>query len=120
MPRPMKRRRICEEPKVHRFGPVGVTSDQSVQIVMHLDEYECIRLMDVEGYTQQECADAMQVARTTVQKIYAEARKKLGEALVFGNQLHIEGGDVVTYHHEGKFCGKGCHRRQRKQMEKRI
>ncbi len=117
MPRPSKRRRICEVPKVLQFGPIGFTDQPSDPIKMHLDEYECIRLLDVEGYTQQQCAEAMQVARTTVQKIYADARKKLGEALVYGHQLQLEGGDVVTHHHEGKFCGKGCYRRGRKQRE---
>ena len=41
---------------------------------MTVDEYEAIRLIDLLGFTQEECAKQMSVARTTVQGIYAEAR----------------------------------------------
>ena len=39
------------------------------------------RLMDLEGLTQQECAKQMDVARTTVQSIYEQARYSLLKAL---------------------------------------
>jgi len=48
----------------------------------------------LEGFTQEECAKQMDVARTTVQGIYAEARKKIAESLVNGKVLLIEGGGI--------------------------
>lgn len=60
---------------------------------MTIDEYETIRLMDLENCTQETCAMAMNVARTTVQKIYEEARYKLADALINGKELSIEGGE---------------------------
>jgi predicted DNA-binding protein (UPF0251 family) len=60
---------------------------------MTVEEYEAIRLMDLEGLTQEECAQTMNVARTTVQRIYMDARRKLAQSLVQGNILKIEGGD---------------------------
>jgi len=77
---------------------------------MTVDEYETIRLIDLEGFTQEECAKQMDVARTTVQGIYAEARKKIAESLVNGKVLLIEGGEYRLCEGFGKGCGRGCRR----------
>ncbi len=63
---------------------------------MGYDEYETIRLIDFEGFSQAQCAAKMDVARTTVTRMYANARKKLADALVHGRQLEISGGDVAV------------------------
>ena len=63
--------------------------------MMTVDEYETIRLIDQLGLTQEECAEQMKVARTTVQGIYNDARKKLADVLVNAKKLVIEGGDYV-------------------------
>ena len=49
MPRPCKRRRICAQPACGHFGPVGATGADRPVIIMTLDEYESIRLIDLEG-----------------------------------------------------------------------
>ena len=59
----------------HVFGPIG-NADIDGEITMALEEYETIRLIDYEGLTQEECSERMNVARTTVQRIYSDARKK--------------------------------------------
>ena len=94
MPRPCKRRRVCSEPSCIQFGPRdGRTCKEAV--LMELDEYECIRLIDLEGLTQEQCAAQMDVARTTVQAIYSSARGKLAECLVKGKELQILGGNYT-------------------------
>ena len=60
---------------------------------MSLDEFECIRLIDYEGSTQEECAEQINMDRTSVTLMYARARKKLAECLVTGKELRIEGGN---------------------------
>jgi predicted DNA-binding protein (UPF0251 family)/predicted Fe-Mo cluster-binding NifX family protein len=63
-------------------------------VVLTLDEYEAVRLLDYCGLTQEECAIRMEVSRTTVTAIYDSARKKLAEVLVCGRGLRVYGGNV--------------------------
>jgi len=78
---------------------------------MTLDEYEVIRLIDLEGMTQEQCSTQMEVARTTAQAIYASARKKLAQCIVQGHPLQIGGGDVRFCEHHNPSCNNGCCRR---------
>ena len=79
---------------------------------MTLDEFETIRLIDLENMTQEQCARQMNVARTTVQSIYESARSKLAECLVNRKELSIEGGDytICDGKASGCVCGKECPR----------
>ena len=109
-PRPVKWRNVCSLPDSNRFGPLDLNADDANCIRMTVDEYEAIRLIDFEGFTQEECAKQMNVARTTVQGIYAEARKKIARSLVDGKLLLIEGGEYKLCEGLGKGCGRGCRR----------
>jgi len=93
MPRPRKRRKVCFMPERTLYGPLNTNNIDSQVIIMTVDEYETIRLMDVEGMSQEECSERMNVARTTIQRVYAIARNKLARSLVNGDILKIEGGD---------------------------
>ena len=90
MPRPVRCRRIEHMPVYRSFSPDDITTGESVR--MTVDEYEAVRLLDVEGLTQEACADRMNVARTTVTAIYDSARKKIADAIVHGKRLLIAGG----------------------------
>ena len=105
MPRPRKSRRVCCLPESNVFGTLNAKSDSNL-IIMTVDEYETIRLIDSEDMTQEECADRMNVARTTVQRIYNDARKKLAEFLVNGKKLKIEGGDYKLCEKSKQNCGR--------------
>ena len=111
MPRPRKRRNVCCLPQFNEFVPVRQDGPAGEVIVMTVDEYESIRLIDHEGFSQEECSDYMNVARTTAQQIYAGARKKIAHALVDGLPIKIEGGDYHICNGNGQFCGRGACRR---------
>ncbi|MGH4141048.1 DUF134 domain-containing protein [Clostridium sp.] len=93
MARPRKGRRVCTLPQVNKFGPIGVLENACEQLIMTVEEYETIRLMDLNGLNQMETAEVMEVARSTVQRIYDDARRKIADSLVNGKVLLIEGGD---------------------------
>lgn len=67
-------------PGCARYGPLAL-GEAGGNVTMTVDEYEAIRLIDLEGLTQEECAARMRVARATVQGIYACARRKLAQSL---------------------------------------
>lgn len=109
MPRPRKWRKVCGLPASCRFGPLDVRGGDTV--TMTVDEFETIRLIDVDGFTQEQCAAQMDVSRTTVQGIYDSARKKLAQSLVNGKVLLIEGGEYRLCDGQGRGCGgNGCRR----------
>jgi len=110
MARPMKWRKVCCLPERNKFGPLDLPADANNYINMTVDEYETIRLIDLEGFTQEECSKQMNVARTTVQGIYIEARKKIAESLVNGKVLLIGGGEYRLCDGLGNGCGRDCHR----------
>ena len=106
MPRPVKCRKVCHFPQILEFLPAGDT-EKKAPIVLTVDEYETIRLLDKKGYSQEQCAVSMQIARTTVQRIYELARKKIADALIDGHPLRIEGGDFRICDGQSSSCSFG-------------
>lgn len=108
MPRPVKCRKVCHFPQTLEFLPRHPSAEKE-PVIMAVDEYEAIRLIDKEGLTQEQCAEFMQIARTTVQRIYEVARKKLADCIVDGRPLRIEGGDFWLCGGQSVNCGAdGC------------
>ena len=116
MPRPRKCRRVCGLPAADSFAPCGWDISVGAAVTMTVDEFEAIRLIDAVGLNQEQCAERMDVARTTAQRIYESARRKLADCLVNGKRLRIAGGDFTVYdghenpREEKKCCrhGSGC------------
>ena len=108
MPRPRKFRKVCHFPENLHFQPENPQGDP---VILTVDEYETIRLIDLEGLSQEECSAFMGIARTTVQLIYGEARRKIAAMMVEGRPLQIRGGDFRICGGEDSTCSRGCYKR---------
>ncbi len=107
MARPTRCRRVCAEPACPGFTPRGET--QAGEVVLTVDEYEVIRLVDYEKRTHAQCAAQMEVSRTTVTEIYESARFKLSDSLVNGKALTVAGGHYrVCQGGRKPGCGANC------------
>lgn len=105
MPRPQKCRKVCCLPQNPGFTPMKSCRDTDA-VILTVDEYEAIRLIDKEGFSQEECGQYMKIARATVQQIYTTARKKIADSLVDGLPLRIDGGSYQLC--DGKEISCGC------------
>lgn len=97
MPRPTKYRRVAFFPKTNYFAPSAKGTDVE-EITLKVEELEAVRLKDIKGLKQEDCAKEMQVSRQTFQNIIDSARHKIALALTEGKALRITGGHYTTNH----------------------
>ena len=93
MARPRNCRRVGSMPQSDYFKPRGIPLPMLEEVVLTVDEFEAIRLADLEGLYQEKAAEKMNVSRQTFGRIIESAHKKVAEALVQGKALKIEGGE---------------------------
>ena len=106
MARPKKARIVYSMPSSEGFIPLGFDgATNRPKVILTVDEYETIRLIDLMSMTQEECAKSMNISRPTVTNIYDSARVKLADALINEKVLLIEGGDYDVCQ-ENKKIGK--------------
>jgi len=96
MARPQKSRIVASIPNSDGLIPTTYSLNSNCKkIVLTVDEYEAIRLIDYSGLTQEECAKSMEVSRPTITKIYESARYKLADGLVNEKPILIGGGNFI-------------------------
>ena len=105
MARPTKERRVELVPEFDYFKPVGKPLKELEEICLTIEEVEALRLKDLEGLTQEEAAEKMDISRPTFQRILTMGRKKLADALVNGYAIRLQGGNY-------RLADKSCPRRQ--------
>ncbi|MBP2675092.1 MAG: hypothetical protein H6Q84_1932 [Deltaproteobacteria bacterium] len=104
MARPQCCRRVEGKPVASVFKPAGIPARELDEIAMTLDEFEAVRLADLEGLYQEMAAEKMGVSRSTFSRIVDAAHRKIAEAIVNGKALKIEGGPV--FERPRHRCGK--------------
>jgi predicted DNA-binding protein (UPF0251 family) len=94
VPRPFCFRTIAGAPRAPVFKPIGIPFRELEEVVMTLDEFEALRLADLDGLYQEQAAAQMNVSRPTFSRIIDSAHRKTADALLHGKALRIEGGPV--------------------------
>ena len=93
MARPNKCRKINFMPNITYFKPRGIPMSSLEKVILTVDEFEALRLADLEAFSQEESAEKMNISRATFGRIIEQARKKVVNALVTGKAIVIEGGN---------------------------
>lgn len=93
MPRPCRCRIVRNKPRLDLFKPAGIRKCELNEIVLHIDEFEAIRLKDNSGLDQNEAARKMGISQPTFHRLLSVARKKISDALIKGYALRIKGGN---------------------------
>ena len=98
MPRPRHCRRVAQLPQANYYKPRGIPLSVLEEVTLSVDEFEAIRLTDLEGLYQADAAEKMSVSRQTLGRILESAHRKIADALVHGKALLIKGGpiEIVT------------------------
>lgn len=109
MARPRSPRTIAGRPVAATFKPGGVPAPGQVQL--ELDEFEALRLADLEQLEHAQAALRMNVSRQTFGRVLAAGRRKVAEALVLGRMLRIEQGGVgvVGSRPRCPYCARPCY-----------
>ena len=95
MPRPCKCRWIADNPTVRAFKPVGVPGRKLEVVELALDEWEALRLADVEGLYHDAAAEQMGISRPTFGRLVERARHKVASSLFGLQMLVLKGGPVA-------------------------
>ncbi len=92
MVRPRLDRTVLFNPNVTYFKPQGIPLRDLEEVILPVDEYEAVRLKDLERLEQEECAEKMDISQPTFHRLVVSARKKIADAIVNGKAIKIEGG----------------------------
>jgi len=93
MVRPRLCRRIFLKPGVTYFKPRGIPLRELGENVLQIDEYEAIRLVDLEEIEQELASKKMNISQPTLSRLLKSARKKISDAIIKGKAIKIEGGN---------------------------
>lgn len=109
MSRPIKCRHVQCHPDAVYFKPRAVPLSALEELVLTYDGLEALRLADLEGLYQEDCAARMQISRQTFGNIVKSARRIVADALVNGKAIRIEGGVCSVKKKEVFICDDCSH-----------
>jgi uncharacterized protein len=108
--RPVENRIVKNLPGMCLFKPQGIPAAGLEVVQLTIDEYEAIRLADLEGMYQEQASQEMQISRQTFGRILESAHSKLADAIIHGKLLRIGGGNYCIEGPRTFTCGRCKHR----------
>ncbi|HUW43762.1 MAG TPA: DUF134 domain-containing protein [Bacillota bacterium] len=93
MSRPRICRRVRFRPEITYFKPAGIRMVELEEVILTFDEYEVVRLIDLENIEQAKAGKMMKISQPTLSRLLKSARKKISDAIVHGKAIRIEGGN---------------------------
>lgn len=120
MARPKRLRRLAFAPPAHSFLPAGEDNypTQKEIVILTMDEFEALRLADLECNSQEEAAKKMGISRATFGRIVESGRSKVARVLVHGCRIEIAGGAFMFGRGRHLQCPR-CKRRQSRDIGER-
>jgi len=105
--KPRKKRDVLYPPGIQYFKPHGIPMNKLNTICVTVDEYEAIRLADYEKLKHEEAAIKMNISRPTFTRLLESAHNKIGDAIINGKAVSIEGGDFnfLGNRYQCRTCG---------------
>lgn len=106
MPRRPIQRAVGGVPRVTLFKPAGVPGRDLEQLPLAVDEFEAIRLVDLDGLSHEQAAAVMGVSRQTIGRVLEHGRAQVAEALVHGKAILVGGGPYRV--EQRSLCCSSC------------
>lgn len=90
MPRPRSLRFVEHNPQTTYYKPQGIPLKSLKEIEITHEEWEALRLKNVENFNQKQAAEKMETSQSTFQRILTSAYKKMSTALIKGMAIKIQ------------------------------
>lgn len=87
--RPRKERIISEDQSFRRYICEGSPTD-NMEIALYFDEMEALKLVDLEGLSQEEAGKRMNISRGTIWRLLEQGRRKIIDALIKRKTITIK------------------------------
>ena len=93
---PYKDRRIKHDPWFTCFKPAWIPRDKLEKNILEADEFEAMRLTNLEGLSNLEWAESMKISSATFNRMLKSAYKKITDSLVNGKGIKIINKDKTS------------------------
>ena len=95
MPIETKIKKISSFPPYSQYKPPRIPLNELQKVIITLEEFEAIKLVDYENQSQRKAAESMEVSQATLNRVLKSGRNKIANGLVNGYAIILEGGKNV-------------------------